>query len=120
MPVRIGTGLSMAPDPRQAAIEAARFAGEALAGERCDLAIVFASGAYLAAPETTLEAVQEALAPEGLIGCGAGGVIGHGREIEDGTAVSVWAASLGEGSATAFHASVQELEAGTGALTGMP
>ena len=97
MPVRIGTGLSMAPDPREAAIEAAQLAGAALDGERCDLAIVFASGAYLAAPETTLEAVQEALAPEGLIGCGAGGVIGHGREIEDGTAVSVWAASLGEG-----------------------
>jgi small ligand-binding sensory domain FIST len=120
MPVRIGTGLSMVPDPREAAIEAAGLAAAALDGERCDLAVVFASGAYLAAPETTLEAVHEALAPEGLIGCGAGGVIGHGREIEDGTAVSVWAADLGQGTATAFHAAVQELEAGAGALTGMP
>ena len=55
-----------------------------------------------------------------LIGCGAGGVIGHGREIEGGAAVSVWAANLGEdGTATTFHAAVEELEAGTGALTGM-
>jgi small ligand-binding sensory domain FIST len=120
MPVRIGTGLSTAPDPRAAAMEAAGLARLALEGEACDLAVVFASGAYLAAPETTLEAVREALAPEGLIGCGAGGVIGHGREIEDGTAVSVWAASLGGGSATTFHASVEELEEGTGALTGLP
>src|SRR3954471_15180820 len=121
MPVRIGTGLSTAPDPRAAALEAAEAARAMLGAERCDLAVVFASGAYLAAPEATLEAVQDALAPDGLIGCGAGGVIGHGREIEDGTAVSVWAAGLGDGSATTFHAAVEELdEEGTGALTGMP
>jgi small ligand-binding sensory domain FIST len=121
MPVRIGTGLSTAPDPRAAALEAAGRAASGLDGAPCDLAIVFASGAYLAAPEATLEAVQETLGPDGLIGCGAGGVIGHGREIEEGTAVSVWAASLGDGAATTFHASVEELdEEGTGALTGMP
>jgi small ligand-binding sensory domain FIST len=34
--------------------------------------------------------------------------------------VTVWAASLEEGSATTFHAQVEELEEGTGALTGMP
>ena len=33
------------------------------AASACDLAIVFASGAHLAAPEATLEAVHEALAP---------------------------------------------------------
>jgi small ligand-binding sensory domain FIST len=46
-------------------------------------------------------------------------VIGRGREIEGGSAVSVWAASLGDGTAITFHASVEELEEGTGALTGM-
>jgi small ligand-binding sensory domain FIST len=120
MPVRIGTGLSTLPDPRAAALEAAGAARALLGAESCDLAVVFASGAYLAAPEATLEAVQEALEPEGLIGCGAGGVIGYGREIEDGTAVSIWAASLGGGTATTFHAAVEELEEGAGALTGMP
>ncbi len=120
MPIRIGTGLSTLPDTRAAAFDAALSAGAALDGERCDLAVVFVSGAYLTAPEASLAAVCEALEPEGLIGCGAGGVIGRGREIEGGTAVSVWAAHLDGGTATTFHAAVEELEEGTGALTGMP
>jgi small ligand-binding sensory domain FIST len=120
MATRIGTGLSLVPDARTGALEAAAAAAKQLGGASCDLAVVFASGAHLAAPEATLEAIHETLAPEGLVGCGAGGVIGRGREIEAGTAVSVWAASLGEGSASTFHAVVEELEEGTGALTGMP
>jgi len=118
MPVRIGTGLSVSPDPREAALEAAMTARGSLNGTRCDLAVVFASGSHLAAPETTLEAIREALDPDALIGCGAGGVIGRDQEIEDGTAVSVWAADLGEGTALPFHAAVEELEEGAGALTG--
>jgi small ligand-binding sensory domain FIST len=120
MSVRIGTGLSTAGDAREAAIEAGVAALEALGGKTCDLAIVFASGMHLGVPETLLEAVHEALIPDQLVGCGAGGVIGPHREIEEGTAVSIWAAHLGEGSAVAFHAAVEELEEGAGALTGMP
>src|SRR5918997_2973292 len=120
MPVRIGTGLSTGSDIRSAAIEAGTDARLGLAGAPCDLAIVFASGAHLEAPEATLEAVYEALAPADLIGCGAGGVIAGGQEVEDGTAVSVWAANLDGGTAEAFHTSVEELEEGSGALTGMP
>src|SRR5918997_3525437 len=120
MPVRIGTGLSTLPDVRAGAIEAGAIARAGLGGEPCDVAVVFASGAHLAAPEATLEAVQEALAPTELVGCGAGGVIGTDREVEEGTAVSVWAAHLDGGTAAPFHASVEELEEGAGALTGMP
>ena len=120
MSVRIGTGLSTARDAREAALEAGAAARAGLGGEPCDLAIVFASGTHLIAPEALLEAVHEALAPEALVGCGAGGVIGPHREIEEGTAVSIWAAHLGGGTATAFHAAVEELEEGAGALTGMP
>jgi small ligand-binding sensory domain FIST len=119
MPVRIGTGLSTVPDARTAALEAASAAAVELNGAPSELVVVFISGAILAAPEAALEAIHEVLAPDSLIGCGAGGVIGHGREIEGGSAVSVWAASLGEGTATTFHAAVEELEEGTGALTGM-
>src|SRR4051794_32937640 len=120
MPVHIGTGLSTSPDQRAGALEAALTAREGLAGERCDLALVFASGSHLAAPEAVLEGVHEALEPGGLAGCAAGGVIGAEREVEDGTALAVWAAHLGDGAATAFHATVEELEQGTGALAGMP
>jgi small ligand-binding sensory domain FIST len=120
MPVHIGAGLSTSPDQRAGALEAALSAREGLDGQPCDLAVVFASGAHLAAPEAVLEAVYEALEPESLAGCAAGGVIGARREVEDGTAVSVWAANLGSGSASSFHAQVEEIEEGTGALAGMP
>jgi small ligand-binding sensory domain FIST len=120
MPVHIGAGLSTSPDQRAGALEAAWSAREGLAGAPCDLAIVFASGNHLAAPEAVLEAVHEALEPERLAGCAAGGVIGARREVEHGTAVSVWAAHLGDGSASTFHAQVEEIEEGTGALGGMP
>jgi len=120
MPVRIGTGISTAGDARVAALEAAAAAREGLGADPCDLAIVFASGSHLVAPEALLEAVHETLEPAELVGCGAAGVIGPHREIEEGTAVSIWAAHLGEGTATAFHAAVEELEEGAGALTGMP
>jgi small ligand-binding sensory domain FIST len=97
-----------------------------------DLAVVFASGSHLIAPEATLEGVYGELSPAALIGCGAGGVLGRGRELESGTAVAVWAATFGEGgSVTPFHAELAEdvtlLEAvigeedeAVGHLVGMP
>jgi small ligand-binding sensory domain FIST len=120
MPVRIGTGLSTSPDARAGAVEAAIAARRGLQGESCDLAVVFASGAHVIAPEATLEGVHEALAPDQLIGCAAAGVIGARREVEDGTAVSVWAAHLDGATASVFHSVVEELGDGQGALAGMP
>jgi small ligand-binding sensory domain FIST len=120
MPVRIGTGLSTSPDARAGGVEAAIAARRALDGASCDLAVVFAAGAHVIAAEATLEGIHEALAPAQLIGCAAAGVIGARREVEDGTAVAVWAAHLGSGSASAFHSVVEELGDGTGALAGMP
>jgi small ligand-binding sensory domain FIST len=117
--VRIGCGLSTGSDPRVAAIEAGQHAHAALAGARADVALVFASGAHLAAPEATLEGVQEALAPPVLAGCGAGGVMGDGREVERGTAVAVWAAALDGGSAEAFHLDVTQ-GPDTIAVSGLP
>jgi small ligand-binding sensory domain FIST len=120
MPVRIGAGLSTLRDPREGAIDAALEALAGLGGAPCDLAVVFASGDHLTAPEAALEGVHDALEPDEAIGCAAGGVIGGEREIERGTAISVWAASLGEGTATSFHAIVEQLDEGAGALGGMP
>jgi len=120
MPVHIGAGLSTSPDQRAGALEAALTAREALAGAGCDLAVVFASGTHLQAPEAVLEGVHEILEPGQLAGCAAGGVIGARREVEGGTAVAVWAAHLGAGTASTFHATVEEVEEGTGALGGMP
>lgn len=118
MTARVGTGISTHGDARVGAIEAAHAAGRGLAGARADLAIVFAAGAHLAAPEATLEGVHEALRPPALIGCGAGGVLGCGAEHEGGTAVAVWAAALDDGRATTFHATAQQVDE-TIAVTGM-
>jgi small ligand-binding sensory domain FIST len=118
--ISIGAGVSTGTDPRAAASEAAEIAGRMLADDRVDLAVVFAAGAHLVAPEATLEGVHAAIAPEALIGCGAGGVLGAGRELESGTAVAVWAASLGAGTARAFHAHVVDGDQQKGVLHGMP
>jgi small ligand-binding sensory domain FIST len=119
MGVHIGSGLAVGGDARDSAVEAALQARSGLGGRHADLVVVFVAGAHLAAPEATLEGVHEALAPGALIGCGAGGVLGGRREIEGGTAVTVWAAALGDGAAETFHAEV--VEAGDGiAVTGFP
>jgi small ligand-binding sensory domain FIST len=106
--VSVGAGLATHGDARLGATEAAAAAAAGLTGPP-DLAVVFASGAHVATPEVTLEAIQEVLGATTLIGCGAGGVLGGGRELEAGTGVAVWAASFGDGgTATPFHASVDE------------
>lgn len=119
MSVRIACGLSTAPDPRTGAVEAANRVATEMQGASIDLAVIFASGAHLAEPEATLAGVHDALAPDVLIGCGAGGVVGDGREIEGGTAVSVWAAAFENGFVSTFHAEVTEVEDGV-AIAGVP
>jgi small ligand-binding sensory domain FIST len=117
--VRIACGLSTAADPGVGAVEAAAEVAKQLAGHDVDVAVVFASGAHLAAPEDTLEGVHDELEPGVLIGCGAGGVVGGGREIEGGTAVAVWAACFDEGDVSTFHAEVTEVEDGL-SVSGVP
>ncbi|MEA2272665.1 MAG: hypothetical protein QOI98_1373, partial [Solirubrobacteraceae bacterium] len=108
MSVRVGCGLSTDADVRTGAAQAAEEARHELDGLPVDLAVVFATGAHLAAPEASLEGVHEELAPDVLVGCGAGGVLATGREVEGGTALAVWAASFGdEASVSAFHAEVE-------------
>jgi small ligand-binding sensory domain FIST len=119
MGVRIGTGLSSEPDPELAARDAAREASTALGDEPADVAVVFAAGDHLADPEATVTAVHDALDPPAMIGCGAGGVLGDGREVEDGTGIAVWAAALDGGVATPFHAEVDDVDDGL-MVTGFP
>ena len=117
--MRVGTGLSDELDSAVGAAAAARAAAQQLGGADVDLVLVFASGAHLADPEEMLAAVHAELAPAALVGCGAGGVLGGGRELEGGTGVAVWAAALDGGAARAFHATVRR-EDDVGVLDGMP
>lgn len=105
--MRVGSGLSQHQDARTGAAEAAAQALAGLRGGRADLVFVFFSGAHLAAPEVSLAAITSVLDPDALAGCGAGGVVGPGVEVESGTAVAVWAADLDGGVAETFHVHVE-------------
>jgi small ligand-binding sensory domain FIST len=118
--MKVGAGMSLEHDPLQAGVAAARAAAAALDTGSVDLALVFASGSHLVAPEATLEGIHTVIAPNALIGCGAGGVLSAGREVESGTALAVWAAAFeGAGSALAFHATLGEDELEEG-IIGLP
>src|SRR3954468_17977850 len=117
--LRFATGLVEADSGVDAYAEAAARAALGLGGAPCDVALVFAGQDNLGHAGVGLDAVHERLRPSALAGCGARGVVGTGREVEAGGVV-VWAASLGEGSAEAFH--LEAVAAGEGrlAITGMP
>jgi small ligand-binding sensory domain FIST len=105
----VSVAVSTENDPLAAGSDTGRAVADSLGGAPADLALVFASGEHLVAPEATLAAVHDELAPEALVGCAAGGVLGSGRELEGGTALAVWAASFGgAGGAIPFHATVDD------------
>jgi len=91
--VRASVGASESFDTVEAAAEAADRARAGL-GSGCDLAVVFASSHHLSMAKWLLSEVHERLEPRALIGCGAGGTIAAGRELEEGPGIAVWAASL--------------------------
>jgi small ligand-binding sensory domain FIST len=93
MAAKVAVGISDEIDAVEAFSTAAR-AARADLPEPCDLCVVFAGAPHLGHAKWLLSAVHEELAPAHLIGCGAGGVVGPGRELEEGPGAVVWAASL--------------------------
>jgi small ligand-binding sensory domain FIST len=118
MTVSVGVGVSDELDPVGAFSEAADAAARDLDGD-CHLALVFAGAPHLAHAKSILSEVHERLEPRSLIGCGAGGVLGGGREIEEGPGAVVWALAA-PGAAIATHHFEAE-PAGEGVtLSGVP
>jgi small ligand-binding sensory domain FIST len=109
--MRIGAGLSTQASSREAAIEAAMSARQALLGARADVAFVFASPEHLERADHILAGVHEAASPAGLIGCVGEAVIGGSREVEGGPAVSVLLCQLPGGVET-FHMTLHPTESG--------
>ena len=99
--------------------EAATRAAADLGGAAVDLAVVFAGEAGLREIEAGAAAVRERLGPQALVGCAAQGVVGAGREIEEG-GVAVWAASLPGGHAETFRLEASRASPGSVAVTGLP
>src|SRR4051794_2475288 len=108
MHARAGAGLATGNDGVDGFAEAAARAALGLGGGPCQLALVFAGAQNLDHAEEGLAAVQDRLRPQALVGCGAQGVVGSGRELEDG-GVAIWAASL-EAEVDPFHIEVGRME----------
>ena len=81
-------------------------------GAPCDLCLLFAGAPHLGHGKWILSTVHEQLEPRHLIGCGAGGVVGAGREIEEGPAAAVWAASMPEAEISTHHFEVEQDDEG--------
>jgi small ligand-binding sensory domain FIST len=116
---RIATGLAPYDGGVDAFAEAAGRAQLGLGGAPADLVLVFAGAPNLDHAEEGVAVVEERLGARGLVGCGAQGVVGGGRELEQGGVV-VWAASLPQGEVETFH--LEALPAGEGqlAISGIP
>ena len=119
MAIQVAVGLSESFDAVEAFSEAAADAAAGLDGD-CDLCLVFAGAPHLGHGKWILSTVHEQLSPRHLIGCGAGGVVGAGREIEEGPAAVVWAASMPEAEIETHHFEVEQADAGGYALLGVP
>src|SRR3954470_12751915 len=116
---RTGAGLSRAAGAAAAGREAARQAADAVGGE-VDLAFLFLSASHLDDAEAAVACVLRELQPRHLVGCVAEGVVGGGRELEDGPGAAVWAASLPPGAdVTVFHSVALPGENGA-VVTGVP
>jgi small ligand-binding sensory domain FIST len=117
--MQIATGLVASDGGVDAFAEAASRAQLGLGGAAADLVAVFAASPNLDSVEDGLAAVEARLGSRALMGCGAQGVLGDGREVEQGGVV-VWAASLGDGEAQSFH--LEPLAAGDDGLViaGLP
>ena len=61
-----------------------------------DLALLFVTPAHAGQLEKAAEVVRATLSPGVLIGCSAESVVGTGREVEQGPALSLWAGRVGQ------------------------
>jgi small ligand-binding sensory domain FIST len=115
---RVSVGASESFDTVEAAAQAADRARAGLGG-LCDLAFVFASGQHLGMAKWLLSEVHERLEPRALLGCGAGGTVADGHELEDTPGVVVWGASLPAAELETMHLTA-EREADGFRLLGLP
>ena len=115
---QVSVGASESFDTVEAAAEAADRARAGLEAS-CDLAFVFASGHHLGMAKWLLSEVHERLEPRALLGCGAGGTVAGGHELEDTPGIVVWAASLPAAELETMHLTA-ERDAEGFRLLGLP
>jgi small ligand-binding sensory domain FIST len=119
MSIRAGVGVAMDGAEQDAFTEAANRAAMHLAGQPCDLALMFAGGTNADRAVAGAATVRERLKPRVLLGCGAQGVLGAGRELERG-GVTIWAASLDGAELMPFRLSAMVGTGGRVTIAGVP
>lgn len=87
--------ISEHPIPATAVGEVAGYLMEQI-GEGADLLCIFVTPHHAGALEDIAAAFHTLLDPKVMIGCAAEAVIGPGREVEDGPAISAWAGNVGQ------------------------
>ena len=92
--LRFASALTRQGDAQAAADELTRAIREQLGSSRIDVAFLFISAHHADQAEALSHALRTTLAPETLVGCTGEGVIATGREVETGTAATLWAAHL--------------------------
>ncbi|MBW3579232.1 MAG: FIST C-terminal domain-containing protein [Actinobacteria bacterium] len=117
--MQVGAATSRTAEAGLAAAEAADAAAQPLT-DGCRLAVVFTSPAHVDGLPPIAAAVRARLHPEALIAGVAQGVVGPGTEIEDGPAVSVWAAAWEGGEVRPFRSAVGRVDTGAVAVLGWP
>jgi small ligand-binding sensory domain FIST len=118
-PPKFTVALSVEDDPVAAATDAATRARSALGGQAPTLAVVFASPQLCTDPWSLLDTLHTHLEPAHLIGCTGEAVIGAGREVEGGPALSLWCAHLPDISVQPFRLTVGPTTDGD-AIVGWP
>jgi small ligand-binding sensory domain FIST len=116
---RFGVGLAVDHDVVKAAEAATRDALAPLGQRTPDLLCAFISSSEPDAVTDAAERISEISGAHSILGCTAGGVIGHGRAVEGETAVSVWVAVLPKTVVRTFHLEVMRTDDGL-AVVGLP
>ncbi len=107
---KFAVALSVDDDPVVAATRAAREACARLGGPGPTLTVMFVSPRLCTDPWSLLEVIHEELAPESLVGCTGEAIVGAGREVEGGPALSLWCARLPGATARTFRLSTDDGE----------
>jgi small ligand-binding sensory domain FIST len=117
--MRIGSALSTNANSLEAAEEALSHAQDSLGGEAPQLTLLFFSVHHLPLIDQIAAVAAKAAAPGRLLGCTAQAVVGDGREIEQGPALSAWTANLGAAEIEPFTIATADTEDGPTTL-GLP
>ena len=117
---RFAAALTTDAEPELALEKALESLKADMAGSRIDLACVFVSHHYGAALEDLGPRLAKALGARVLVGSSGETIIGGAREVEEGPALSVWAAHLPGTEVRAFEATLEMDSEGIGHFDGAP